>query len=66
MDVSAVGCERFLDVSAVGCEHVLDVSAAGRWRESKTAWWSGGETITVGGSMVKRIKIKKDERKTAI
>jgi len=34
-------------MGAAGCERVLDVSVMGCWRESKTAWWSGGETITV-------------------
>ena len=46
----------------VGCERVLDVSVS--WMS--VGWWSGGGAVMNGGSVVKRIKIKKDERKTAI
>ena len=62
LDVSVVGCEWVLDVSVSGCERVLDVSVS--WMS--VGWWSGGETMVNGGSMVKRIKIKKEKRKTAI
>ena len=47
MMVALLDVSGSLDGSVAGCERVLDVSVMGCWRESKTAWWSGGETITV-------------------
>ena len=48
LDVSgSLDVGGWLDGSVAACERVLDVSVMGCWRESKTAWWSGGETITV-------------------